>query len=52
MGQAFGAKNSSHETGGFRRAGKNQWEIFRIRINGGTLVPDVWPYFVGIFPEI
>ena len=25
------AKNSSHETGGFRRAGQNQWEIFRIQ---------------------
>ena len=25
---------------------------FRIRINGGTLVPYVWPYFAGIFPKI
>ena len=32
----------------------DQWEISRIRLNGGTVyVPYVWPYeFVGIFPEI
>ena len=24
----------------------------RIQLIGGTLVPYVWPYFVGIFPEI
>ena len=25
---------------------------FQDPIDGGTLVPYVWPYFVGIFPEI
>ena len=29
-----------------------QWEISRIRFNGGTLVPYVWPYFGGISPYI
>ena len=28
-----------------------QWE-FQDPIDGGTLVPYFWPYFVGIFPEI
>ena len=30
----------------------SQWEIFRTRSNGGTLVPYAWPYFVGILPYI
>ena len=29
----------------------SQWE-FQDPTDGGTLVPYVWPYFVGIFPEI
>ena len=30
--------------------GYNPWDLTRIRINGGTLVPYCWPYFVGISP--
>ena len=30
---------------------KNQWE-FQDPMHGGTLVPFVWPYFVGIFSYI
>ena len=34
-----------------QRVPSHDWN-FSIRSNGGTLVPCLWPYFVGIFPEI
>ena len=30
---------------------RNQWE-FQDPTDGGTLVPYVWPYFMGMFPYI
>jgi len=46
---------SGHQTSTGRSGVKlrdySQWE-FQDPIHGGTLVPYVWPYFGGIFPEI